>query len=83
MRSPVRPAIGHHPPMDVMERTPNSATLKLSLRELLVLNNALNEVCNNVRDLGDDSEFATRLGVSREDGRALLREVGAALDETP
>jgi hypothetical protein len=69
--------------MDLIERTPNSATLKVSSNELLLLNNALNEACNGVRDLGDDSEFGTRLGASREDGRALLRELGAALDETP
>ena len=69
--------------MDLVERTPNSATLTLSLRELLLLNNALNEVCNGLSDLGDDSESATRLGASREDGRVLLRAVGAALDETP
>lgn len=55
------------------ERTTTSATLNVSLDELRLLNNALNEVCNGVRDLDDDGEFATRLGAPREQGRQLLR----------
>ena len=51
----------------------------MSLDELRLVNNALNEVCNGVSDLDDDGEFATRLGASREDGRRLLREVGDIL----
>jgi hypothetical protein len=44
--------------------------------ELLVLNNALNEVCNGlpIRD------FETRIGMPLEFAESMLREVGAALD---
>jgi hypothetical protein len=69
--------------MHAIDKTRDSATLKVSLDELRLLNNALNEICNGVRDLDDDSEFATRLGASREEGRTLLREVRAALDAMP
>jgi hypothetical protein len=54
-------------------------TLVLSDSELMFLNNAVNEVCNGVRDLDHDDEFATRLGWSRADARHLLHEVHAAL----
>jgi hypothetical protein len=63
------------------EKTTTSATVIVSLDELRLLNNALNEVCNGVRELDTDVEFATRLGASREQGRGLLREIRAALDE--
>jgi hypothetical protein len=65
--------------MLAIEVDASSATIKLSLHELLLVNNALNEVCNGVRDLEDDGEFATRLGASREECRRLLREVGGIL----
>jgi hypothetical protein len=48
-------------------------TLKLSQDELLLLNNALNEVCNGVHI--DDAEFSTRLGASRNDARRLLERI--------
>jgi hypothetical protein len=66
--------------MEVTEKTPNSATVSVSRGELSLLNNALNEVCNGVRDLDHDGEFAIRLGATREEGRRLLREIGQALD---
>ena len=49
--------------------------------ELGLLANALNEVCNGVEI--EDFEFATRLGVERPEARALLRQVGAALEALP
>ena len=51
--------------------------LDVSEPELLLLNNALNEVCNGVHL--DEVEFSTRLGVSRDEARRLLRLVNAAL----
>ena len=48
-------------------------TLKLTRDELLLLNNALNEVCNGVYI--DDAEFSTRLGASRNDARRLLERI--------
>jgi len=51
--------------------------LDVSEAELLLLNNALNEVCNGVHL--DEAEFSTRLGVSRDEARRLLRLLNAAL----
>jgi hypothetical protein len=48
--------------------------------ELAIVNGALNEVCNGVRDLDDDNEFATRMGVTRQVARDLLAEVHASYD---
>ena len=48
-----------------------------SKAELLLINNALNEVCNGVGI--EDKEFSTRLGFSRDEARRLLRLVDGAL----
>lgn len=53
--------------------------LQLTRGDLLLINNALNEVCNGVRI--DDFEFETRLGVSRDEARQLLRRVSDRLRE--
>jgi hypothetical protein len=45
--------------------------------ELVVINNALNEVCNGVSL--DDDEFKTRIGYSREMALGLLNKVGKML----
>jgi hypothetical protein len=45
--------------------------------ELLLINNALNELCNGF-DI-DEKEFSTRLGFSRDEARRLLRLVDGAL----
>jgi len=45
--------------------------------ELVIINNALNEVCNGL-PLGDD-EFQTRIGFSRETASKVLAKVGKAL----
>lgn len=52
---------------------PPKATIELSAEELVLVVNALNEVCNGL----DISEFATRLGGSREAAEQLLSEVQA------
>ena len=45
--------------------------------ELLVINNALNEVCNGLPF--EDAEFQTRIGVSREAARKVLDKVAKTL----
>jgi hypothetical protein len=55
----------------------DKAQLELSYNEALVLNNALNEVCNGI-DI-DNEEFQTRIGVDREDASSLLQEVRGVL----
>jgi hypothetical protein len=54
----------------------NEVTVQLSLSEILIINNALNEVCNAV-GLGD---FETRIGASFDEASALLKSVGQLLD---
>lgn len=49
--------------------------------ELLLLSNALNEVCNG--GVIEDWEFSTRLGVERSDAQRLLSELGSLIDSLP
>ena len=51
--------------------------IALSREELILINNALNEVCNGV-DI-PDWEFQTRLGRSREEVRDLLAKIADLL----
>lgn len=48
----------------------------LTADELLIINNALNEVCNVL----EMSEFSTMIGASREEALALLGQIAAAFD---
>jgi len=52
------------------------ASVELSIQELRIINNALNEVCNGL----DIHEFATRMGANREDAEMLLERVGSLID---
>jgi hypothetical protein len=45
--------------------------------ELVVLNNALNEICNGVSF--DDDEFQTRIGYSRAMAQNLLKKIAKGL----
>lgn len=54
------------------------STVTLTLDELVLLNNALNEVLNGV-DIGEQ-EFATRLGASQESAAALLSRLRNLVD---
>ena len=45
--------------------------------ELVVINNALNEVCHGLSF--DDDEFQTRIGYSRAMAQNLLRKIAKAL----
>ncbi|MGH9352432.1 MAG: hypothetical protein ACRD2G_09755 [Terriglobia bacterium] len=51
--------------------------IQLSPKELTILNNALNEVCNAL----DLWEFSTRMGVAKEEVLKLLQEMSVAVDE--
>jgi hypothetical protein len=48
-------------------------TVELSKVELLILNNALNEVCNGINLKG---EFETRMDCGVEKARVLLAKIG-------
>jgi hypothetical protein len=45
--------------------------------ELVLLNNALNEVLNGL----DVPEFDTRLGASRQEAEELLKQIGSLLSK--
>ena len=53
------------------------AEVELEHSELLVLNAALNEVCNGI----DVFEFETRIGASRAQVESLMREIQVLLDQ--
>jgi hypothetical protein len=51
--------------------------LEFTHEELVVINNALNEVCNGLSF--DDDEFQTRIGYSRTMAQNLLKKVAKSL----
>jgi hypothetical protein len=53
------------------------AVVLLTADDLLILSNALNEVCNGL----DIPEFATRIGAEREDAIRLLKTIGILYDK--
>jgi len=62
--------------MDIINSSRDLVNVSLSRDELLVLNAALNEICNGV----DIFEFETRIGAGREFVTSLLQEIGSAID---
>ena len=58
--------------MKIVGHDQTSVTVQLSRDELVMVNNALNEVCNGVNI--DDVEFVTRLAFDRATVRALLSQ---------
>ena len=73
---------GHHTLVQLREVGRSSATVTLTTSELLAVNNALNEVCHGVQELDDDNEFATCIGVPRNEARRLLAELGPVVNRT-
>jgi hypothetical protein len=53
------------------------ATIQVTPHELVILNNALNEVCNAL----DIEEFSTRMGAEEPQAEKLMEQVGAALEQ--
>ena len=60
--------------MQLIENDEETAVIRLSHDEVITLNNALNEILNGP-DAIEDWEFQTRVGVSRDDARSLLRDL--------
>lgn len=63
--------------MEIINTTAERSRIEIGRDELLIVNAALNEVCNGIAVF----EFETRIGADREHVAALLKEVGALLDE--
>jgi hypothetical protein len=52
--------------------------ISISRDELLIINNALNEVCNGI----EVPEFETRIGATMEMANALLQSFGKLMNES-
>jgi hypothetical protein len=63
--------------LNALRNSGSSAEVSLQKDELIILNNALNEVLNGI----NVSEFQTRLGSSPDEARVLLAQIGKLLDK--
>ncbi|CNI52208.1 Uncharacterised protein [Yersinia massiliensis] len=63
--------------MDLLSVTKSNADINITENELLILNSALNEVCNGI----DIAEFETRIGSERDKVAVLLSKIGSILDQ--
>ncbi|MEU4542223.1 hypothetical protein [Nonomuraea dietziae] len=64
--------------MEIIRATADVITVSLGPDDALAINNALNEICNGVHL--DDWDFRTRMGVDREQARAVLRAISGSID---
>lgn len=64
--------------MKILQTTSQTTSIEFSAHELLIVNNALNEICHGI-DLG---EFDTRIGASLNETKALLNSIGEAITES-
>lgn len=62
--------------MELLAVIKQQADIRVTEDELLILNSALNEVCNGI----SVSEFDTRIGATRDDVASLLEKIGQTLD---
>jgi hypothetical protein len=58
--------------MHVLKTGRESATVDLTSHEVIMLNNALNEVTSGI----DIPGFSTQMGADLSEARALLRQIG-------
>ncbi|QJT82319.1 hypothetical protein [Kosakonia sp. MUSA4] len=63
--------------MNVISISGKQVQLTIDEKDLLILNSALNEICNGISMI----EFETRIGATKEDTCALLSEVSRILDQ--
>jgi hypothetical protein len=62
--------------MDLLGIQGDEFTVQFSLDELLVVSNALNEVCNGI----DVPEFHARIGDSPDEAQRLLEKLGEIIE---
>jgi hypothetical protein len=65
--------------MTVLDVQDHDVTLRLSIHELVVINNALNEVCNGI----EVPEFRARIGAPPDQVQLLSDSVSAAIEKVP
>lgn len=63
--------------MELIDITCESSQIAVTRDELLIVNAALNEVCNGIAVF----EFETRIGADRDRVSALLKKIGLLLDQ--
>jgi hypothetical protein len=63
--------------MQVLRKGDQATDVRLTRNELILLNNALNEVCNGVHI--EEPEFSTRLGSGRDEALSLLAALAGIL----
>jgi hypothetical protein len=63
--------------MKVLSADKESSSVVITHREALLLKNALNEVCNAL----GIQDFQTRLGITRDEARAVLKQFSALLTD--
>ncbi|NIG13537.1 hypothetical protein [Pantoea sp. Cy-640] len=63
--------------MELLSVTMKTAEINITEEELLILNSALNEICNGI----DIAEFETRIGSDRNEVAVLLSKIGNILDQ--
>jgi len=61
--------------MNAVDLQQDSARLELSEEELLILHNALNEVCHAL----SVPDFQTRMGATKEEARELMHAIGSTI----
>ncbi len=63
--------------MQIRKSDESHVVLELTRNELILLNNALNEVCHGL----DIPDFSTRLGAQREELQVLFRQIKEAFED--
>lgn len=63
--------------MDLLSVSNGKVEINIAENELLILNSALNEICNGI----DITEFETRIGSDKNDVEVLLSKIGNILDK--
>ena len=63
--------------MEIIDVTSEKSQIDMSHDELLIVNSALNEICNGIAVF----EFETRIGADRDRVTTLLKEISELLDK--
>jgi hypothetical protein len=65
--------------MQIIRTKTNSADIKFSLEELIIINNSLNEICYGT-DM-DESEISVRMGAELFEISSLLKEISHIIEK--